>query len=300
MLSKNRIKAEGEILNYKSIDWNEVWKKQMLRHCSTNGGKDCALFWKKESASEYWKMAQETQRERIESTINGITIAPDSRVLDIGSGPGVLAIPLAKRVSHVTSVDPSDGMIQVLKEKMREQGISNIHCIRKLWEDIDIKKDLSPPYDIVLASLSLGMYDIRESIRKMMDSCSKYIYLYWFAGEPAWDIHSRNLMPLLHGTDFYPMPRCDVLFNVLYQMGIYPHMTVFPYLHLNVFSDMEEAMNYFSHRYAASSKQQRFILKDYLKGILQKEKGFLVLRSPATCLKMWWQKQSLPHISRSL
>lgn len=277
--------------NYKSIDWNEVWKKQMLRHSKGNGGKDCALFWRKESAAQYWKMVQETQKRRIEKTIKGIALQSKSRVLDIGSGPGVLAIPLAKRVDHVTTVDPSDGMIRVLKEKMVEEKIHNICCVRKRWEDIDIERDLNAPYDIVVASLSLGMFDIKASVRKMMDACSRQVYLYWFAGEPSWDTHSRNLMTLLHGSDFQPMPRSDVLFNVLYQMGIYPHIRVFPYQHINVFSGMEEAVHYFSKRYGVSKDSQEKVLWDYLRNVLQEENGFLVLHSPATCLKMWWKKQ---------
>ena len=183
-------------------------------------------------------------------------------------------------------------MIKVLKEKMAEQGISNIHCIRKRWEGVNIRRDLKAPYDVVLVSLSLGMLDIRKSIKKMMDVSSMYIYLYWFAGEPSWDVHSRNLNALLHGTDFHPMPRSDVLFNVLYQMGIYPHINVFPYLHINVFSCMKDAMRYFSCRYGVCTDCQKSVLRYYLNNILTEEDGFLILRSPATCLKIWWEKQS--------
>ena len=93
-------------MNYKSIDWNKIWKNQMLKNCKTNGYKDCALFWEKESAAQYWKMVQETQRERIENTIKGISFNSRSRVLDIGSGPGVLAIPIAKKVMGSARANP--------------------------------------------------------------------------------------------------------------------------------------------------------------------------------------------------
>ena len=132
---------------------------------------------------------------------------------------------------------------------------------------------------------------LKASIRKMMAACSRQIYLYWFAGEPSWETHSRNLMTLLHGSSFHPMPRSDVLFNVLYQMGIYPHIRVFPYQHINVFSCMEEAVGYFSRRYRVSGDAQEKVLRNYLDNVLQEENGFLILYSPATCLKMWWKKQ---------
>ncbi|WP_052402790.1 methyltransferase domain-containing protein [Methanococcoides methylutens] len=52
--------------------------------------------------------------ERIEKTISGILISPDSRVLDVGAGRGTLAIPLAKKVS-MSAVELFRGMISVLQ-----------------------------------------------------------------------------------------------------------------------------------------------------------------------------------------
>jgi FkbM family methyltransferase len=90
-----------------------------------------------------------------------------SRVLDIGAGPGTLAIPLAPRVKEITVIEPGKGMVDLLKENMKKDGITNITCIEKRWEDIDINTDISGKYDIVLSSLSLTMEDIRQSLAKM-------------------------------------------------------------------------------------------------------------------------------------
>lgn len=276
-------------MDHNAIDWNAVWKEQILKNRSFYNGGECLPGWDKESALQYWQMVEETQKERIEETINGIEFNADSRVLDIGSGPGVIAIPLSKRVAEVTTIDPSEGMIGVLRDKIREYGISNIKCIKKRWEDINVNPDLIPPYDVVIASLSLSMLDIRASIEKMLDAASKYIYLYWFAGEPSWDTQTRDILYLLHGKVFHPMPKSDILFNILYQMGIYPNIDVFLYRHINVFSSMDEALNYFGCRYAVSTEGQKSILRDYLMKILYEENGLLVLKSPATCLKIWWK-----------
>ncbi|MEV5507874.1 class I SAM-dependent methyltransferase [Streptomyces orinoci] len=48
------------------------------------------------------------------------------RLLDLGTGTGVLALPLAKLVGHVTAVDPEPGMLDQARRLAAEQGITNI------------------------------------------------------------------------------------------------------------------------------------------------------------------------------
>jgi hypothetical protein len=114
-------------------------------------------------------------------------------------------------------------MCSVMREKMAEFGFKNISVVQKRWEDVDVEKDLQPPYDVVVASFSLGMQDIRAAILKMMQASSRYVYLYHFAGPTTWDLQWQELWPKMHGRPYQPGPKCDVLYNVLYQMGIYPH-----------------------------------------------------------------------------
>ena len=95
------------------------------------------------------------ERSRIDKTVWETDISEGSRVLDIGAGPGTLAIPFTQKVAHVTTVEPAEGMCSVMREKMAEFGAKNISIVQKRWEDVDVEKDLQPPYDVVIASFSL-------------------------------------------------------------------------------------------------------------------------------------------------
>ncbi|MCQ1534251.1 class I SAM-dependent methyltransferase [Methanosarcina sp. KYL-1] len=271
------------------IDWNEVWKERMEAQRKASLNTDCASIWhKKENARRFWEMSRENG-VRIEKTLGGMALTSESRVLDIGAGPGSLAIPIAERVAHVTAVEPAEGMMSVLTENIETYGLKNIDCVYKDWEVVDVDSDLCPPYDVVFASYSLGMKDISASIRKMVEASSGYIYLYWFAGETSWDMHSRKLWPFLHNCEYQSGPKVDVLYNVLYDMGIYPNVTVFPFEHTNRFGSLEEAVEHFRSHYAVESEVQEEILRAYLDELLEEEGGTFVHRGWSTRVKMWWK-----------
>lgn len=53
--------------------------------------------------------------------------------LDIGAGGGRYALPLAMAVEEVIAVEPSPGMIEVLREGMREHRIGNVEVVQSTW-----------------------------------------------------------------------------------------------------------------------------------------------------------------------
>lgn len=274
----------------KDIDWNEVWKSQMSHSRLSSSGRDCSKIWEsRESALQFWNMCQQ-ERSRIDKTIWETDTTPQSRVLDIGAGPGTLAIPFAQKVTHVTAVEPAEGMVSVMREKMAEFAVQNITVVQKRWEDVDVEEDLQPPYDVVIASFSLGMPNIRSAIEKMMRASSRYVYLYHFAGETSWDRQWSELWPKLHGREYQPAPKCDVLYNVLYQMGIYPHIRVFLLEHNQRYNSLDEAQKALEPQAQAKTEEQKAILRDYLSKVLRAEGNALVLPGSSLRVKMWWEK----------
>lgn len=271
------------------IDWNEVWKSRTKENRMSSPGRDCARIWEsREAALRFWSMCQ-VNSHRTEAVIKGTDITADSRILDIGAGPGTLAIPFAHKAAHVTAVEPAEGMCSVMREKMAEQGISNIDIVQKRWEDVDVARDLQAPYDVVIASFSLGMADIRSAVEKMQQASSRYVYLYHFAGPTSWDMQWQELWQKLHGRAYQPGPKSDVLYNVLYQMSIYPHVSTFRLEHHQRYSTLDEAVAALAPQAQAESEEQKKVLAEYLQGALREEDGALVMPGSSIRVKMWWE-----------
>ncbi len=60
-------------------------------------------------------------------------VRPDDTWLDLGAGGGRYALPVALHCRRVIAVDPSSGMLAVLREAMPEEGIENIDIFQERW-----------------------------------------------------------------------------------------------------------------------------------------------------------------------
>src|SRR3989339_1182010 len=65
-----------------------------------------------------------------ERLFHDLQLSSGSIVLDFGCGTGGLSVPLVKKCQRVYSVDISQAMIDILKDKIDQQGIMNIAPVR--------------------------------------------------------------------------------------------------------------------------------------------------------------------------
>ena len=160
----------------------------------------------------------------------------DDTVLDIGCGPGVLAVPLSNKVKHVTVVEPSAAMLELLDRHCAEKDVRNITKYHSDWEHMDL--EALPDFDYVIASYSLAMPAMKEAMIRMNRKARKRVYLYWFCGMASWEKIQADLLPVVYGREHPYRPKTDILYGILCQLGISADVThlegtMFDYLYEN-------------------------------------------------------------------
>lgn len=275
-------------------DWNEVWKRKLALNRSTPEFREGADLWGgREQARRYAVRSETGHAHRVAETMRDLAVSPGDRVLDIGSGPGTLTLPLARAGALVTAVDPAAGMLAELRAAAEEEELTAVTTVRGLWEGIDPTRDLQPPYDRVVASFSLAMPDIRSALAAMDAAASESgsVHLYWFTDEPLWERLYLALWEDLHGAPYHPKPKADCLFNVLYGMGIYANVLMRPLEGTTTFATLEEAVGHFAPRMSVETPEQRKILRDYFESNLIQRGDRLALVGSSTCAAIWWRKE---------
>lgn len=281
-------------MTHDDFDWNAIWIERQIENRNSGRGGGCQQTWMSEPAARrYWQRAQTgyAVQERLQDL--SLLVNEESRILDIGAGPGNLALPLAQKAAMVSCVEPADGMVKVLRENSLQAGIGNIQIIHKTWDDIDIKIDLSPPYQLCFASYSLGMLNLRESIEKMCAVTNGTIILYWHAGNQPWDKEANHLWPLLHQKPYFPIPKCDVVFNLLYQMGIYAHVQPIHSVNTITYNSYQDALEDYKQRFEVNTREQENLLQEYLSTQIDQQNGQISLTSTHNGMKIWWINQEL-------
>ncbi|HOI59200.1 MULTISPECIES: class I SAM-dependent methyltransferase [unclassified Methanoculleus] len=272
-------------------DWNKIWKRRLTLNRSTPEFREGADLWGgREQARRYATRSEPGRNARVAEALQDLNVAPGDRVLDIGSGPGTLALPLARAGAAVTAVDPAEGMLAELRAAAEQEGITGITTVQGLWEEIDPARDLAPPYDRVVASFSLSMPEIRSALAVMDAVASGSVYLYWFADEPLWEQLYLTLWDDLHGAPYYPRPKADCLFNILYGMGIYANVLMRPLEGTTLFATVEDAVEHFAPRMSVTTPRQRAVLRDYFREHLVRQADGLALAGSSTYASIWWQK----------
>ena len=142
------------------IDWNDCWKEQWQKNHDVNDRKDNSSMWdEQDAARKFYRMSYEKNGERVNRTIAMLTLTPESRVCDVGAGPGAITIPIARQVSHVTAVEPSEGMFSVLLENLKEEAIENVDCVKNagrmwMWHATSLPPMTSSLHPSLLMSLT--------------------------------------------------------------------------------------------------------------------------------------------------
>ena len=275
------------------INWNELWKTMRSGHYRRGAhGEDPGSMWDKR-AKEFNKSWMQN-RERAEKQIANLDLKPEYTVLDVGAGTGRLAIPIAKRVKSVTAIDQSNGMLACLKENMEKEDITNIVCINKRWEDVEVGVDIEP-HDVVMACHSLGMLDIQEAVAKMDAASGRYVYILSSAGRGMGNGEEEGLWKAIYGEREHRVRGwgSDYMFfcNLLHDMKIYANVDIRDAESEQRYESLDDAVNKWKEMRDIPTEKEE-VLREYLTKILVEDDGTgtLCLKRKSKSATIWWQK----------
>lgn len=276
-----------EMKTMEEIDWVGMWRKS-LEESSWGQRAGKPEYWD-ERVDQFEGVIKQSNREAM--IMSRLEIEPDYTVLDIGAGPGTVAIPLAKDVKSVTAVEPSKGMLARLKENASKHNLTNITYINKKWEDVEIGEgeDIEErEHDVVIASYSIVMKDIKTTLLKMNNAAKRNVYI--FAGAGRKKTGSSFWATFHHGK---PSPDYIYLYNILYQLGIYANVEIMNSNYDMQFPDLETAVQHYVQHFKGwmdISVDNEEKLRAYLSENLVEENGAFSLKQKLKTAMIWWRK----------
>lgn len=276
-----------------TIDWNIMWKEA----CGNSP-------WKGLSSKELWDKRAAKFNKRIDNVksdgekldkddyiskmLTRIETSPEDNILDIGCGPGTLAIPLAQKVKNVTGLDISSEMLKHLKENAAQKNITNINYINCSWDDAVVGKDVEP-HDIVIASRSLGPQDLRESMLKLASVAKKAVYFTLPVEHLPFDWEVYQAI----GRNERKHPSYIYVFNTLYQMGINANLEILNSRIRVKFSSVEEAMDDLQWRTTPFTDAEKERTKKYLEKRFAEQKDSSIFKHEgfSKWALIWWKTE---------
>ena len=96
-----------------------------------------------------------------------VPLSNEMKALEYGCGTGLLSFALQSDLGEITLADTSQGMLDVLREKIIAAGVTNMHPVR-----LDLSSDPLPAekYDLTYSLLTLHhLHDVKKMFVKFYD-----------------------------------------------------------------------------------------------------------------------------------
>ena len=273
--------TEPVMQTYDDIDWALLRKNAMARK-----------GWKRKGPKEWDNKAHSfsgrtKNNDYVDLFLEELPLESSFSVLDIGSGPGTLALPIAQAVSRVTAIDFSLGMLELLNQHAKEEKIDNIQTIQCSWEDNWQDKGIIP-HDIAIASRSIGVEELEPALYKINSYAKKYVFISDRIGATPFEAGAFEAI----GRSFEPGPDYIYTVNMLYKMGIYPNVTVLKPNPVSIYPSLEEALASYRWMFQElSPAEERHLLGYIEQNIIETTKSTITVQrnSPVQWALIWWK-----------
>jgi len=142
-------------------------------------------------------------RRRDEPTLERLRslVRPSDVVLDVGAGGGRYALPLALETREVIAVDPSEGMLGVLREGMAAHQITNIRVLGGRWPAVSagLVADV-----VLIAHLGYDVEDIGPFLDAMEAAARRTCVAVLLEQPPPTE--ADRMWPAVHGVERAALP----------------------------------------------------------------------------------------------
>lgn len=139
-------------------------------------------------------------------------VQPDDVVLDIGAGGGRYALPLALGCREVIALDPSEGMLDVLRGGLEEHGINNVRVVHARWPTAVESVDVS-----LIAQLGYDVEDIGPFL-DAMEAATRRLCVAVMLDRPP-PTEADRFWPAVHGVERATLPSLREFLALLLARG---------------------------------------------------------------------------------
>ncbi len=196
-------------MSFDTIDFGSLYRAHMAR-----------LRGRDKTPSEWDGRAQAMSRgifsgAYVDGFVAHLNLEGCATLLDVGCGPGTIALTVAPKLVHVYGLDYSAGMLSAFAEHAAARGLTNATPILRAWEDdwSDI-----PICDVVVASRSTHIADLEAALLKLDAQARQRVYLTQLAGGRFLDSAVFEAL----GRQDEARPDYIYAVNILRQHGIHP------------------------------------------------------------------------------
>ena len=155
------------------ISWENAWEEMRQERMGKPKVSYDDEFFKK-SANDFSDRIKLNDYEFGRKTTEMLdeVIDDNFEVLEIGTGPGTLTIPLAKKVKKITGIEFAERNIKNLKLNLKENNLLNVEIVNKKWEEIEDDK-IKEKFDLVVCSHFLWQIKNIDALLKRMENASR-------------------------------------------------------------------------------------------------------------------------------
>lgn len=280
-------------MDFRTIDWNAQWQAE-----------SSSSSWSKSPQKDLWNKRADSFSQHINRVVEGkesldkndyisrmlerIEVKEGWTVLDIGCGPGTLAIPLAKKAGSLTALDISAEMLKHLKNNAEKSGLNNIKYLNAAWQDAFAGNRVEE-HDVIVASRSLMTGDMKTALSSIVSLARKAAYLTFPIIHLSFDWEVYRAI----GRNWKKHAPYIYIYNMLYQMGITANVEILRSKVSSRYSSIEDAIESLQWRTEPFTPEEKIRLVEFLEKKFASQKGSPVFTHEgySSWALIWWKTE---------